>query len=156
MSEQPSSSIPLLSSRFPLYHHPTLARLAGFGLALALVFVSVLPGIAAPDTGFLPAVGQEGVESNNSSLTYLWTPFNQSTGLLSNNVTAILAQKDVIWFSTDAGISRFDGTWTNFQSADKLPPGRVTVLTQLGPDHEIWIGGSLGHLSRGDPQPGPN
>ncbi len=117
-----------------------------------LVFVPVLPLAAASNDQTLPPPTREleGVESNNSSVSNLWTAFSQSNGLISNNVTAILAQKDVIWFGTDAGISRFDGTWTNFQNGVELPAGRITFLTQIGDDQEIWIGTDTGFLSRWD------
>lgn len=142
----------LISSPHAAHGQGHFIRGATLWLACLLILMPVLPVAASPSGQTPPPATTEleGVESNNSSVSNLWTAFNQSTGLISNNVTAILVQKDVIWFSTDAGISRFDGRWTSFQSGVDLPTGRNTLMTQIGADQEIWIGTNTGFLSRWD------
>lgn len=164
MKEKPNFLARLFLSPTTVNQQLILAKTAALLLAFLVICAPVLPVAASssgspsgspsasppaqtqPQTG----TGLEGVESNNSSVSNLWTAFSQSSGLISNNVTAILAQKDVIWFSTDVGVSRFDGAWANFQSGVALPAGRVTVLTPLGADQEIWVGTNMGDLSRWD------
>lgn len=152
MNDNPNFLARLFSSPHAAHRQVYFIRGAALWLAFLLVFMPALPVAASPNGQTpLPSTTElEGVESNNSSVSNLWTGFSQSTGLISNNVTAILAQKDVIWFGTDAGISRFDGTWTNFQNGVGLPAGRITLLTQVGDDQEIWIGTNTGFLSQWD------
>lgn len=139
--KSPSLLASLLVSQAP-DNQSTLAHIVGLMLVFWLTLLPVLPVFAAPS--------REGVISNNTIVSYLWTPYSQTDGLISNNVTAILAQENVIWLTTDLGISRFDGTWSSFRSGIELPPGPVTVLAQLGADQALWIGTDLGYLGRWD------
>ncbi|MCD6291082.1 MAG: hypothetical protein J7M34_11310, partial [Anaerolineae bacterium] len=42
-----------------------------------------------------------------------WHPFTNSDGLVDNGVNAVLQDhRGVMWFGTNAGVSRFDGAFT--------------------------------------------
>ena len=67
--------------------------------------------------------------------------FTQSDGLPSNNIYDVMIDRnDFLWFSSDKGISRFDGvTFRNYTMANGLPDNEVFSLFE---DHvgRIWFG----------------
>lgn len=127
----------------------TLILTLVMALLLALTGLPLLPLWAAPPTQTAPP---QGVSSNSTSISPQWIPYDSSDGLISNNVTTILAKDQAIWFGTDAGISRFDGTWVKFESGGDVPQGAVTVLADAGAGDEIWMATDLGFLGRWDGQ----
>ena len=143
---------------FPLQkRQPILAHLPLLVVVVILLLAPGMPVHGAPVAGPMTAVPSQddlpqGVRSNSSSISPQWTPFNAGSGLISNDVTAILADGDTIWFGTDAGISRYDGLWTNFERGEAVPQGSVSTLVQLGDPATIWMGTDQGGLSSWDGQ----
>jgi len=111
-------------------------------------------------------IGQANVQA--SSRSSLWTLFEQEqSNLISNNIGALLADGDMIWVGTDRGISRFDGVWTSYPSADpalfvdedkytsqqlahQVPPGKVVALTQGREPGQIWMATDTGYIAYWD------
>jgi ligand-binding sensor domain-containing protein len=75
----------------------------------------------------------------------IWTTYTMADGLIDNVVQAIAIGDDgVLWFGTEAGISRFDGqTWTSYTTAAGLSNNRVNALVV---DHigQVWAGTGFG------------
>jgi len=71
---------------------------------------------------------------------YSYVHYNTKDGLAGSTIYDICQDKDgFIWFATEAGLSRFDGTrFKNFTTADGLP--EVEIL-KLYADHKgrVWI-----------------
>jgi len=74
-----------------------------------------------------------------------WETWTTQHGLASDEVWAIYADRDgVLWFGTDAGLTRYDGrTWRTFTLDDGLPSLQVWAITQ---DRKgaIWVGTDQG------------
>ena len=91
-----------------------------------------------------------------------WAVFRQSHGLISSNVTAVLADDNAMWFGTDKGVSRFDGQWQSYDSraganrgapsGDQVPPGEISVLAPAKTNGKIWLGTDLGYVAFFDGQ----
>lgn len=95
-----------------------------------------------------------------------WTRFTQqSDRLASNNVWSILVDEGALWFGTDNGVSRFDGTWTTYPSlgenaqtnAEGLPdlghftPNGLTLALARDPENgHVWAGTDTGSVARWD------
>ena len=81
-----------------------------------------------------------------------WTSYTtENSGLASNRVMAIVVDdKNVTWFGTANGLSRFDGrSWTTYTTEHKLAHNTINALayevTSYGP--ELWIGTIGGGVS---------
>lgn len=89
-----------------------------------------------------PLTGQAAEE-----LASLWTAFTVEDGLRSGNILSILvAQDGALWFGTDAGAGRYDGSWRWLSEADGLPPGKVRAIVQTA-DGTLWFATSAGLAS---------
>ncbi len=66
-----------------------------------------------------------------------WRSYNANDGLAGNIVYSIAQAEDgTLWFGTNRGLSRFDGSnWTNYQHG--LPAPDVYAIT-LGGDGKVW------------------
>jgi ligand-binding sensor domain-containing protein len=75
----------------------------------------------------------------------IWTTYTVADGLIDNTVRAIaIGDEGVLWFGTEAGISRFDGqTWTNYTTADGLSHNRVAALA-IDQTGQVWAGTGFG------------
>jgi ligand-binding sensor domain-containing protein len=79
----------------------------------------------------------------------LWQTYRD--GLASSNVSAVLAVRDgSVWFGTDRGASRYDGSWAALSAKNGLPAGRVRAMAQTG-DDALWFGMETGGLARRAP-----
>ncbi len=72
-----------------------------------------------------------------------WHPFTNSDGLVDNAVNAVLQDRyGVMWFGTNAGVSRFNGAFTTLQD---IPPLRSGVFTiHEARDGALWFGTNQG------------
>ncbi|MCX7669033.1 MAG: hypothetical protein N2439_03040, partial [Anaerolineae bacterium] len=78
----------------------------------------------------------------------LWQTFTTSDGLGSGNVMAVFqAQDGALWFGTDAGVSRYDGSWMSLGERDGLPAGPVRAMAQTT-DGALWFGIQAGGVVR--------
>lgn len=70
-----------------------------------------------------------------------WTQFTQQpNGLRSDNIWAILAEGDGVWFGGEA-ITRFDGAWASYAwPADAEDAGLIHVLVKGPGPESIWAG----------------
>lgn len=68
--------------------------------------------------------------TNASAQEYNYINYDVKDGLAGSTVYAMCQDKDgFLWFATDAGVSRFDGThFKNFSTADGLPETEVLCL----------------------------
>lgn len=107
------------------YTRSTIRRITSFRKR-RLLFSLLLPALLLP--AVLPA--QE----------YSYVHYDTKDGLAGSTIYDICQDKDgFIWFATEAGLSRFDGThFKNFTTADGLP--EVEIL-KLYADHKgrVWI-----------------
>ncbi|MFT3908374.1 MAG: two-component regulator propeller domain-containing protein [Ferruginibacter sp.] len=71
---------------------------------------------------------------------YISTHYDTRNGLPGSNVHGISQDKDgFIWFSTETGLSRFDGThFRNFTTADGLPTNEV-FGTLVDSKNRVWL-----------------
>jgi ligand-binding sensor domain-containing protein len=78
------------------------------------------------------------------------TMFDQESGLASDQVRAItMASDGALWFGTDKGLSRYDGTrWMTYTQKDGLVDDSVRAVL-AGPGGVLWVGTDKG-LSRWD------
>jgi ligand-binding sensor domain-containing protein len=81
-----------------------------------------------------------------------WTTFDQSTGLLMNDVNnhSLKVDDRYVWVGTRRGLSRYDKiteSWTNFTKREALAHDRVYAVA--ADDRYVWCGTSEG-LSRYD------
>lgn len=76
--------------------------------------------------------------------------FTTEDGLINNAVncltTAVEDDKTIVWFGTQEGISKYDGTeWTNFDQTTH--PGLIAnTITAIGIDNsgQVWVGTDFG------------
>ncbi|HEY64349.1 MAG TPA: AAA family ATPase [Caldilineae bacterium] len=72
-----------------------------------------------------------------------WRPFTSSDGLVDNAVNAVLQDhRGVMWFGTNAGVSRFDGIFTTIQDIPALQSGVLAIHET--PDGALWFGANAG------------
>ena len=78
------------------------------------------------------------------------TNFTTEDGLINNTVNCLTAtvedNKTVLWFGTQEGISKYDGTtWTNFNTSSH-PELVHNTITAIGLDDEgqVWVGTDFG------------
>ncbi len=90
-----------------------------------------------------------------------WTHFTQQTGgLASNDVLAVISSDEAVWFGTEQGVSRYDGMWTTFAAPvgeeaiapmyGQPPQEPVRALATGSCCGEVWAGGDSGQLYRWD------
>jgi len=78
----------------------------------------------------------------------LWQTFTTNDGLASGSVSAVFqAQDGALWFGTDVGASRYNGSWRSFGERDGLPAGRVRAIAQTA-DAALWFGTQAGGVAR--------
>lgn len=71
-----------------------------------------------------------------------WTSFNRE--LLGSNVLSVLVDDSgAVWFGTEAGVNRFDGSWHTLGEQEGLPGGAVNALAQTS-DGRVWVGSDGG------------
>lgn len=70
----------------------------------------------------------------------LYRNYNLNNGLAGNNVYCAVEDNDgFIWFGTETGLSRFDGThFKNFTVTDGLPDNEIIAMA-VDQDGRIWI-----------------
>jgi|GEM_PF-568242 len=88
--------------------------------------------------------------------------YRTDNGLISNNVFSVVFDDSAnsVWFGTDKGVSRYDGTWTSFASESDatkdtsedalFPPGEVRVLEYAETDGSLWAATNLGYVATWD------
>lgn len=86
------------------------------------------------------------IVSAQANLISPWKTFRREDGLSSNNVLTILPVGGDVWFGTDAGISRFNGEWSNFFSADSDFEGAVLSLASGDEPEQVWAGTDRGDV----------
>ncbi|MFZ1753597.1 MAG: hypothetical protein WAU10_07645 [Caldilineaceae bacterium] len=96
--------------------------------------------------GLLSVLLQPVLVSAQANILSPWKTYRREDGLASNNVLAILPATGQIWFGTDAGISRFNGEWTNYRPEDYSFSGSVNVLIASAVTGKIWAGTSDGDV----------
>lgn len=71
---------------------------------------------------------------------YTYTNYNSKEGLAGSTVYYIQQDLDgFLWFGTETGLSRFDGThFTNFTTADGLPDNEILKLN-VDSKNRVWI-----------------
>lgn len=78
----------------------------------------------------------------------LWMTFTIEDGIQSGNILSILvAQDGALWFGTDIGAGRYDGSWKWLTAADGWPAGKVRAMTQTK-DGALWFATSAGLVRR--------
>jgi len=71
-----------------------------------------------------------------------WHPFTTSNGLVDNSVNTVLQDRyGVLWFGTNAGVSRFDGSFTTLTDIPALDSGVLTIYEANG---ALWFGTNNG------------
>lgn len=87
------------------------------------------------------------VETINPSTIAEWENYTTSSGLAGNQVNAITADsKGNLWFGTDNGVSKFDGTsFINYSTVDGLLNNFVTSIIEFEPG--VMVFGTDGGLS---------
>jgi len=104
--------------------------------SLPLAFVLLLIGSLAVPYETTAAAGDTGDSR--------WTTFTTQDGLVADNILAIWGDGSAVWFGTDQGLSRYDGTrWQSFTVADGLPGSRVQALWGDGRG-QVWAGTDAG------------
>ena len=75
-----------------------------------------------------------------------FTPQNTSTILADNTVHAVVVDKNnVLWFGTEGGVSKFDGTtWTNFNSNNSGLTDNFVNCIYIDTFGNKWIGTNNG------------
>ncbi|MCL4835996.1 MAG: hypothetical protein KJZ86_26390, partial [Caldilineaceae bacterium] len=81
-----------------------------------------------------------------SNVSSPWQSYRREDGLASNNVLAVLPRDGEIWFGTDAGISRFNGSWTTFSPAQGGFTGKVNSLIAESNSNKMWAGTAGGDV----------
>ena len=72
-----------------------------------------------------------------------WETYNTSnSGLVSNFVLSIAVDGDDVWFGTNNGVSKFDGTtWTTYDTSNSgLVYNRVNAIAVDDVEGNIWFG----------------
>jgi ligand-binding sensor domain-containing protein len=88
-----------------------------------------------------------------------WSRFPaRKDGPASSNVMAILSTRDVLWFGTQNGVTRYDGQWQNYSKADvtqseptlgmRAPHGQADVLAAGATAPVIWAGTTAGAVAK--------
>ena len=77
----------------------------------------------------------------------IFTNYTTADGLINNSVNCLAVDhNDDLWFGTQEGISKFDGTnWTNYDvnSHPDLVSNTITALA-VDSDNNLWIGTNFG------------
>jgi len=76
----------------------------------------------------------------------IFTNYTEADGLIGNSVSSVFVDADdVLWFGTNRGISKFDGTtWTNFDMDNSgLVDNAVTAIF-VDKDGVLWAGTDFG------------
>ncbi len=115
------------------------------GAAVYLGVNDVLDLAFAPDGTLWTATGGGVAHWDLSTDTYV--QYTAADGLASNYVTGVAVApapqggtSGSLWFSTGAGVSRFDGeTWTTYTVADGLAAGTPQAIA-VTPEGEVWVG----------------
>lgn len=113
------------------------------GVTLCMIFLCAV-------IAFIPESVLAQSTSNQIGVNY-----DKNDGLLSNQVESLLVVEGTIWFGTDDGISRFDGTWQSYDSRleqENFPPGLVTVIARAGLDNDVWAATDEGYVARWNAQ----
>src|SRR5689334_15351130 len=107
------------------YIPATIKRVLSFG-SIQILFLLLLGCL------FLPPV--------LSAQEYSYVYYNTRDGLAGSTIYDICQDKDgFIWFATEAGLSRFDGTrFKNFTTADGLPEAEILRL-YADDQGRVWI-----------------
>ena len=97
--------------------------------------------VAMDDQGYAWIATQDGAMRYDGRT---WTPVDMPDPRRSNWVTAMVFSKaGPRWFGTNnAGIARWDGAWTTFDSARGLPSDTVHTLVEMG--GTLWAGTAKG------------
>lgn len=119
----------------------------GAGLALFfLVITSISPFQLSQDAAS-PNSSWTAADSTRPSI-YEWHTFTADDGLPSNQVLAVEATDERIWFGTDAGLVRLeDGQMTTYTPEDGLAHRAVLTLKRDPRTGALWIG-TMDGLSR--------
>ncbi len=80
-----------------------------------------------------------------------WTTYKNTwlsnSGLASNNITSIAVSSDNVWFGTDLGLTRFDGSsWTSYTTKDGLANNHITHVA-IALDGTVWSTTDEGSVS---------
>ena len=88
----------------------------------------------------------------SGSALCLWQTFGPSDGLASAATSSVMEDRSGnLWFATNAGVSRFDGTsWHSYTAADGLPLGEGATAVLEDRSGNIWVGTYEGGISRYD------
>jgi ligand-binding sensor domain-containing protein len=75
-----------------------------------------------------------------SAQEYNYTNYTDRDGLAGNTVYSMCQDKDgFMWFATDGGMSRFDGThFKNYTVADGLPDNEI-IYTYCDSKGRVWM-----------------
>lgn len=93
--------------------------------------------IACLISGLLALLTQAQVDATQ------WHPFTTSDGLVDNAVNAIFQDRSgVLWFGTNAGVSRFDGFFTTVSGIPALTSGVLAIYGST--DGALWFGTNQG------------
>jgi len=108
--------------------------------------------VASDGTVWIATAGAGVAQLDPSSES--WTVYTTEGGLAANTVRGIdLAPDGVLWFGTDGGVSRFDGSiWTTYTDQDGLVYNGVRDVA-VALDGTVWFATAQG-ISRFDPQTG--
>lgn len=84
--------------------------------------------------------------ATNQGIAYFknnkWQVLDKTSGLLDQNVTAILQDRNgIFWFGTAKGLNRFDnGKFDSFTIDDGLIANEISTLTYNSVTNELWVG----------------
>ncbi len=72
-----------------------------------------------------------------------WHPFTSADGLVDNGVNVLLQdRRGVMWFGTNAGVSRFDGSFVTLSGIPALESGVLAIHETT--DGALWFGTNAG------------
>jgi len=76
----------------------------------------------------------------------IFTNYTEADGLISNSVSSVVVDADDnLWFGTNKGISRFDGTtWTNYNMDNSGLVDNVITAIFIDRDGVLWAGTDFG------------
>ena len=74
----------------------------------------------------------------------VWRVFTRLAGLAANDVVGLYEDSDGgVWFTTAAGVTRFDGLWRTFTRRDGLSSNDVRAVVEEAPG-VVWVGTDAG------------
>lgn len=78
-----------------------------------------------------------------------FTNYTTEDGLIDNTVSSLsIAENGDIWFGTQNGVSKFDGsTWTNYSTENSGLTAETITAIHAGSDNMVWIGTNEGVFS---------